>query len=95
MKATPTHRNTMIAATLIEANQYSDSPQERTDSRLSSVNTSISPSVNIHGGSCGNQKLSRRAPATASSATTMTQKYQYIQPVMKPARSPSARRLYS
>ena len=35
------------------------------------------------------------APATASRATTITQKYQYIQPVRKPASSPRARRLYS
>ena len=84
----PTHRNKTIAATLIEANQYSDSPHERTDSRFSSVNASMRLSVNSQGGACGNQNISRRAPATASSATTMTQKYQYIHPVMNPASSP-------
>ena len=49
MKARPTHRNTTIAATLMEANQYSDSPQERTDSRFSRLNDTISPRVSIHG----------------------------------------------
>ncbi len=95
MQARPRHRNTTIAATLIEANQNSDSPQERTDRRLRSENASTSARVSSQGGAAGNQKMRRRAPATASSATTMTQKYQYIQPVRKPASSPSARRLYS
>ena len=85
----------MIAVTLIDANQYSVSPHERTESRLSSVKTVINPRVNTHGATAGNQKPNSRAPATASSATTMIQKYQYIQPVMKPASSPKARRLYS
>jgi len=36
----------------------------------------------------GSQNWIRLAPATASTATTITQKYQYIQPVRKPASSP-------
>src|SRR5580692_4215930 len=86
MKASPRHRNTTMAATLMEANQYSASPQERTDSRLRSVKDSTSARVSVQGGAAGNQNASRRAPATASSATTITQKYQYIHPVRKPAR---------
>ena len=84
-----------MAATLMEANQYSASPQERTDNRFNTVNPSVNARVNDQGGNPGNQYISRRAPATASSATTMIQKYQYIQPVRKPASSPSASRLYS
>src|ERR1700743_2512184 len=95
MQAAQTHRKTTMAATLMEANQYSASPHERTDSRFRTVNTSTSPRVTVQGGMCGNQKLSSLAPATASMATTITQKYQYIQPVKNPASSPSAMRLYS
>src|SRR5262249_59258856 len=80
MYASPTHRNTTMAATLIEANQNSASPQERTDSRLRRVNASMRPSVNTQGVAPGNQYINSPAPATASSATTMTQTYQYIQP---------------
>src|SRR5690242_10721418 len=95
MQTAPTSRNATIAATLMDANQYSTSPQERTDRRLRTVKTSTSASVNIHGTPSGYQNMISRAPATASRATTMTQKYQYIQPVRKPASSPSASRLYS
>ncbi len=51
----PTPRNTTIAATLIEANQYSVSPQERTDNRLSSVKRVIKPSVKRQGATPGYQ----------------------------------------
>src|SRR5277367_3963586 len=85
IKATPKHRNTTIAATLMDANQYSASPQERTDSRLRNVKASTSARVSVQGGAAGNQNPMSCAPATASSATTITQKYQYIHPVRKPA----------
>ncbi|HEY2808987.1 MAG TPA: hypothetical protein VGI91_09350 [Steroidobacteraceae bacterium] len=49
MQATPTHRNTTIAATLMEANQYSDSPHERTDSRFRRLKVTMSPRVSAHG----------------------------------------------
>src|SRR5918912_660096 len=35
------------------------------------------------------------APATASTASTIAQKYQYSQPTLKPAHGPSAWRQYS
>jgi len=35
------------------------------------------------------------APAVASMARTMAQKYQYSQPTLKPAQPPSAERQYS
>jgi len=64
---------TVIAATLTEANQYSNSPQERTENRLTIVNTSTRLSVRTQGANPGNQASSNLAPATASMATTMTQ----------------------
>nr|WP_293380817.1 hypothetical protein [Phenylobacterium sp.] len=56
---------------------------------------SISISARIHCGAWGSQKRIRSAPAMASSATTITQKYQYIHPVRNPAKSPKALRAYS
>ncbi len=69
--------------------------------RFVRVSNSITAKLMSHAGSLGNQKRTSPAPATASSATTMTQKYQYIHPARKPASSPSrgwslkARRAYS
>src|ERR1700691_2102390 len=94
-------RKTTMAATLIEANQNSNSPYDLTEMRFVTVSNSIIDKLMTHEGSPGNQKRINPAPATASIATTMTQKYQYIQPVTKPASSPSrgwslqARREYS
>jgi hypothetical protein len=67
----------------------------RTESRFVTVKMSINPRVKIQEGTSGSQYFKSVAPATASSATTMTQKYQYIQPVRKPAMLPRASLLYS
>src|SRR5450432_1580233 len=109
--ATPGHRpstfapaiikKATIAATLMEANQNSNSPNDLTEKRFDRVNETSNAKLMNHAGSLGTQKRTSVAPATASSATTMTQKYQYIHPVRKPASSPSfgrsgqARRAYS
>src|SRR5579863_7186809 len=71
-------RNTTIAATLIDANQNSNSPNDLTDTRFVTVRDNNNARLMSHAGSFGSQKRTRSAPATASSATTMTQKYQYI-----------------
>ncbi len=90
-----------MAPTLIDANQNSNSPNDLTEMRLVPVSSSSKTKLISHVGSPGSQKRTRPAPATASSATTMTQKYQYIQPVKNPAnalvrgRSLHARRAYS
>src|SRR5580692_6327935 len=85
-------RKTTMAATLIEANQNSNSPYDLTEIKLVTVSNNIIDKLMTHEGSPGNQKRINPAPATASSATTMTQKYQYIQPVRKPASSPRSGR---
>ncbi|MDT4843647.1 hypothetical protein FQZ97_775820 [compost metagenome] len=72
----------MMAATLMLANQYSASPKECTDIRFNSVIPTISPRAMTHTGRSGNQPLMIWPPTTASKPTTMTQKYQYSQPVM-------------
>jgi len=90
-----------MAATLIEANQNSNSPNDRTENTFVRVSSTKSVKLMSHTGSVGSQKRTKPAPAIASIATTMTQKYQYIQPVRNPASSPTrgrslqARRAYS
>src|ERR1700741_4082235 len=83
-----------IAATLIDENQNSNSPYERDDSRFTAVSASINASPNCHTGR-SIHVCSSEAPAIASIATTTTKKYQYSQPLTKPAQSPSPRRMYS
>ena len=68
--------NTMIAATLIEANQNSNSPNERTDHRFVSVSRLISTKLMTQIGIPGSQFWRISAPATASTASTIAQKYQ-------------------
>ena len=73
--AAPIAMNTMMAATLIDANQNSNSPYDFTDSRLISVITDSSTRPMTQTGA-GIQRCRIAAPATASTATTITQKYQ-------------------
>ena len=84
----------MIVATLIEANQNSNSPYARTDHMLVAVIRIVRTSAISHNGP-SIQRCRMLAPATASKPTTMTQKYQYSQPLVKPHRSPSDRRINS
>src|ERR1700675_811524 len=84
-----TAKNATIAATLIEANQNSNSPNDLTEMRFVRVSKSNNAKLMNQDGASGSQKRTSPAPATASRATTMTKKYQYIQPVRKPASSPS------
>src|SRR5437868_11063902 len=83
-----------MAATLMDENQNSNSPYERADIRFTPVSSTIrmrpicQTGRSIHA-------CSSPAPAMASMATTTTQKYQYNQPLMNPAQSPSPKRTYS
>src|SRR5271166_1202400 len=67
--------NTKMAATLIEANQNSNSAYERADMRFTAVITAISPTP-ICSGDSGIHCCRILAPAIASTGTTSTQKYQ-------------------
>src|ERR1700729_3518196 len=99
--APATTKNKTIAATLMEANQNSNSPKDLTETKLVTVRDNNTVRLISHAGTVGSQNCTSAAPATASSATTMTQKYQYIQPVKNPAsaltagRSLHANRAYS
>src|SRR5208282_3376376 len=86
--------NTMIAATLIEANQNSNSPYERADIRLTLVMIAIRPMPSAHSGT-GSQEFRIAAPAIASTGITITQKYQYSQPTENPAQLPRPARANS
>jgi hypothetical protein len=67
---------TRIAATLIEANQNSNSPKERTDQRFVAVSSVMRTRAIVHIGMPGSQLRRISAPATASTASTIAQKYQ-------------------
>ncbi len=68
-----------MAATLIPANQNSNSPNELTETRLVAVMSDINTSESSHNGMSGAQNWITFPPATASNPITMTQKYQYSQ----------------
>ena len=87
----PSARNTMIAATLMPANQNSNSPNDDTENRLVAVIKTSRTNADNHSG-ISIQYWMIFAPAIASKPTTMTQKYQYNQPTEKPAQLPSALR---
>ena len=88
----PSTRNTTIAATLIPANQNSNSPNDLTENRLVAVISSIRTNDSTQSGMAGIQNWITFAPATASKPTTITQKYQYSQAVENPAQPPRALR---
>src|SRR4051794_4587468 len=88
-KSRPRARNTMMAATLMPANQNSNSPNEDTENRLVAVMSVIS-SRDINHSGASIQYCSTLAPATASKPMTITQKYQYSQATETPAHPPRA-----
>src|SRR3954447_9418255 len=85
----PSPMNTTIAATLIPANQNSNSPNDDTENRLVPVIKISRTNADNHSG-MSTQYWMIFAPAIASKPTTITQKYQYNQPTEKPAQLPSA-----
>ena len=82
----------MIAATLMPANQNSNSPNDETENRLVRVIAVNRTSEHNHSGMPGIQYWTILAPAMASNPTMITQKYQYSQPTEKPAQPPIALR---
>jgi hypothetical protein len=73
---TPIRMKRRIAATLMEANQNSNSPNDRTDHRFVAVSAVMRMRLRSHIGMPGIQLRMISAPATASTARTMAQKYQ-------------------
>ena len=66
----------MIAATLMDENQNSNSPKLRVERRLDAVSKTVRTRPVTQVGMSGSQGLMMLAPAIASKATTITQKYQ-------------------
>src|SRR4051812_10219100 len=87
----PRAMNTTIAATLMPANQNSNSPKDDTENRFVAVIKTIRTRALNHSGT-SIQYWMIFAPAIASNPTTITQKYQYSQPTEKPAQLPIALR---
>src|SRR6478609_5633730 len=83
--------DTMIAATLMPANQNSNSPKDDTENRFVAVIKTMRTNAVNHSG-MSIQYWMILAPAIASNPTTITQKYQYNHPTEKPAQLPSALR---
>ncbi len=79
--------NSTIAVTLIDANQNSNSPNERAEWRLVAVSRQRSATA-IAGIGRSTQRCSSDAPAVASIASTIAHWYQYSQPIVKPAHGP-------
>src|SRR6478672_7326909 len=90
--APPMARNSTIAATLIPANQNSNSPNDETENRLVAVIAVSRTSEHSHNGMPGIQYWTILAPAIASNPTMITLKYHYTQPTEKPAQPPRALR---
>src|SRR5688572_27965046 len=90
-----TTMNTTIAATLIDANQNSNSPYERAEVRFTAVRITLIPRPICQTSNIGSHTCAVSAPTSASNATTTTQNHQYSHPVMNPAPSPRAARTYS
>ena len=67
--------NAMIAATLMPANQNSNSPKDDTENRLVAVIRTMKIKADNHSGT-SIQYCTIFAPAIASKPTTITQKYQ-------------------
>ncbi len=59
------------------------------------VSSSMTTRLMAQTGTPGSQRCRIVAPATASMARTIAQNHQYSQPMVKPARGPSAVRQYS
>ena len=89
-RATPTRMKATIAATLMIANQNSNSPKLRTPSRLTTVNAAMNSSASAGTDNEGQRVASRPAAPTASAAITITSCTHHSQPTVAPAVGPSA-----
>src|SRR5258708_40276544 len=80
-------KNKTIAATLMEANQNSNSPKDRTETKFVAVRGKSTAQLKNQAGTPGSQKYTTPAPATPSSPPPRTQKNQKTQPGTKPPRA--------
>lgn len=89
INSTPMTKNTMITATLKNANQNSNSPKPRTSARLTAAKNATQISAGIHGSTPNHCPIMAAAPVI-SAPSTMVSMNQYSQPSEKPAQRPNA-----
>ena len=87
--------NAMMALTLIDENQNSNSPNERADVRFTSVMATISTQPLCQAGIVRPSSARMFTAAITSMGITTTQKNQYNQPTENPAQLPSPSRANS
>ena len=89
MSRTPMTRKTTMTATLMNANQYSNSPKPRTAARLTTEKNTTHTRPGIHPGTSNHRPMNAPAPVI-SAPMTMTSMNQYNQPRANPAQCPNA-----
>ena len=87
--ATPMIKNATMTATLIRANQNSNSPKFFTAEKLTTVNATMATSAGIHG-EIPNQAATMAEAPVISTAMIMIIMNQYSQPMVNPAHGPNA-----
>src|SRR5699024_7263314 len=93
--STPMIRKPMITATLIAANQNSNSPKLATFDRFTIAKKVTNTRAGTHWGSHGAQAAMIPEAPVISAPSTRISITQYSQPMVKPAQSPIAERAYS
>ncbi|MNJ55655.1 hypothetical protein D3C77_511620 [compost metagenome] len=91
---TPITRNIMTTATLIVANQYSDSPYPLTDNKLRPRIRARNKTLHNKEELSGNQYLIMSVAADNSAAMVIAQLYQKFQPIAKPREGSTKREAY-
>ncbi len=86
--STPITRNPTITATLIAANQNSNSPKLATFARLTTAKKTTKTRAIVHCGTSGNHPVTMAEAPVISAPSTMISKHQYSQPMTNPAQSP-------
>ena len=94
MASKPTTMNTIIANTLMDANQNSDSPYSLTDRILSMNTTAMKAADQIHAGESGNQRCISRPAAVNSEASATAQFSQYSTAMVNAVPGPMKRFAY-
>ena len=83
----------MITATLMKANQYSNSPKPRTAARFTAVKNTTATRPGIQPGTPNQLPMIAPAPVISAPITMMSMN-QYSQPRENPAQLPNAMRPY-
>ena len=89
ISSTPMIKNAEITATLMKANQYSNSPKPRTAARFTTVKNMTQTRAGIQPGIPNQAPIMAPAPVI-SAPITITSRNQYNQPTEKPAQWPKA-----